>query len=377
MPKQRVAGKSFKFVQKGRFVEQANRMRQEAQLEKLKADIAATVKRAGMDVELDLVSDLSVRTQPPPAVEWWDVQLIGPDGGYGDFSVNSAHVEEHVTNLIQHPIPIQPPAELGPPPPKPLMLTKKERKKLRRQRRMEAQKEKQDKIRLGLLPPEQPKVKISNLMRVLGTEAVQDPTKVEALVRAQMKARQQKHAKYISENKLTKEQRRERTRLKLLENTHVVVETAVFRVRDLSRPQHRYKVDINAHQLNLTGVVVDHPGSCLVVAEGGNRGIKQYKKLMLRRIDWSEANLAGADGADEGGGGGAAAAGASAGAGAGASFSKPNECVLVWEGKIKKRLFQGFQVRKCPLERDVKELLEKAGCAHYWDAAKHYVVPEA
>ena len=33
-------------------------------------------------------------------------------------------------------------------------------------------------------------VRMANLMRVLGTEAVQDPTKVEAHVRAQMAKRQ-------------------------------------------------------------------------------------------------------------------------------------------------------------------------------------------
>ena len=33
-------------------------------------------------------------------------------------------------------------------------------------------------------------VRISNLMRVLGSEAIQDPTKVEAHVRAQMAERQ-------------------------------------------------------------------------------------------------------------------------------------------------------------------------------------------
>ena len=69
-------------------------------------------------------------------------------------------------------------------------LTKKEQKKLRRQTRREAQKELQEKVRLGLMPPPEPKVRISNLMRVLGTEAVQDPTKVEAHVRAQMAKRQ-------------------------------------------------------------------------------------------------------------------------------------------------------------------------------------------
>ena len=55
----------------------------------------------------------------------------------------------------------------------PVFLTKHEMKKLRRQNRREAWKEKQDKIRLGMIQPDQPKVKMSNLMRVLGTEAVQ------------------------------------------------------------------------------------------------------------------------------------------------------------------------------------------------------------
>ena len=90
------------------------------------------------------------------------------------------------------------------------MLTAKERKKMRRQNRIEALKEEQEKIRLGLALPPEPKgiykcisiwrrwpvnkrfisVKISNLMRVLGTEAVQDPTKVEEYVRNQMAKRQ-------------------------------------------------------------------------------------------------------------------------------------------------------------------------------------------
>jgi len=43
---------------------------------------------------------------------------------------------------------------------------------------------------LSQLPPVSLAVRISNLMRVLGTEAVQDPTKVEAHVRAQMAKRQ-------------------------------------------------------------------------------------------------------------------------------------------------------------------------------------------
>ncbi|KAJ3217522.1 hypothetical protein HDU67_007773 [Dinochytrium kinnereticum] len=362
LPKARVAGKGFRFIQKGKFVDQANKLRQQALLEKLKADIAATVKKAGMEVELDLVSDLSVRREPPPAVEWWDAPIVGSEGSYESFDLSNI-ADGFITNLVQHPVPIQPSAELGAPPPKPLMLTKKERKKLRRQRRQEAQKETRDKVRLGLIPPEQPKLKISNLMRVLGTDAVQDPTKIEALVRAQMRQRQAKQQKYLAENKLTKEQRRERKRLKLTENTHVFIEVAVFKVNRLTNPSHKFKVEMNANQLNLSGVVILYPSMSVVVVEGGNRGMKQYKKLMMRRINWASGSAEDAEEEGEGEESG--------------SKEKPNECALVWEGKNKRRLFQGFKVRQCASEREVRDVLEKAGAMQYWDAAKHYVAPTA
>lgn len=44
----------------------------------------------------------------------------------------------------------------------PVFLTKKERKKLRRQNRRETWKEEQEKIRLGLEPPAEPKVYNNN-----------------------------------------------------------------------------------------------------------------------------------------------------------------------------------------------------------------------
>ena len=90
-----------------------------------------------------------------------------------------------ISNLIEHPIQLKP-MESNRTVHVPMFLTKKERKKLRRQNRREAWKEKQDKIRLGLVQPDEPKVKMSNLMRVLGNEQIMDPTKVEAHVRAQM-----------------------------------------------------------------------------------------------------------------------------------------------------------------------------------------------
>jgi U4/U6 small nuclear ribonucleoprotein PRP3 len=99
----------------------------------------------------------------------------------------------NLTNLIEHPVQMKPPTTTDKKVVPTVMLTSRERKKMRRQNRAETMKEEQEKIRLGLIPPPEPKVKISNLMRVLGTEAVQDPTKVEEYVRNQM-AKRQKYA---------------------------------------------------------------------------------------------------------------------------------------------------------------------------------------
>ena len=52
-----------------------------------------------------------------------------------------------ITLYVEHPIPIEPPAEAPPPPPQPLKLTPKELKKLRTQRRQAREKEKQELIR--------------------------------------------------------------------------------------------------------------------------------------------------------------------------------------------------------------------------------------
>jgi U4/U6 small nuclear ribonucleoprotein PRP3 len=73
-------------------------------------------------------------------------------------------------------VPLPPPAEAPPPPPQPLKLTAKEQKKLRTQRRLAREKERQEMLRQGLLEPPPPKVRIANLMRVLGAEATADPT---------------------------------------------------------------------------------------------------------------------------------------------------------------------------------------------------------
>jgi hypothetical protein len=66
-------------------------------------------------------------------------------------------------------------------------------------------------------------------MRVLGTEAVQDPTKVEAHVREQMTKRQKAHEEANAARRLTADQRREKKVRKLKEDTTLGVSVTVYR----------------------------------------------------------------------------------------------------------------------------------------------------
>ena len=63
------------------------------------------------------------------------------------------------------------------------------------------------------------------------------------------------------------------------------MDVAIFRVKDFSDPKHRFKVDVNMQQLNLTGTVLLCPAANtnLVVAEGGPKGIKKLVHLMTNR----------------------------------------------------------------------------------------------
>ena len=80
-----------------------------------------------------------------------------------------------------------------------------------------------------------------------------DPSKVEKRVMEQMQQRQLNHEMRNQARKLTPAERREKKRKKLQEDTSRQVHVAIFRVADFSDPKHRFKVDVNIQQLNLTG----------------------------------------------------------------------------------------------------------------------------
>ncbi|CAE6468940.1 unnamed protein product [Rhizoctonia solani] len=370
-------GRSFRFNQKGKYVALGNQMRQEAQLEVLKQKIAESAKKAGLDSEFETL-ERNIRREAPPTVEWWDASLL-PNKTYDDMgplpeskepnlaNTNIRSQDSPITMYVQHPIPVPAPWEKNEAALKPLKLTSKEAKKLRRRRRMADLQEKQDRVRMGLLPPDPPKVRLANLMKVLTTDAVQDPTKVEARVRREVAARKVAHDKMNNERKLTEEQRREKIDNKKTDEERKGLYVAVFKVKTLSDPSHRFKVRKNAEQYGLTGICIFNPSFALVVVEGSAKAVKGYKRLMLVRIDWTQA--AGAREVDED----APPKDEQNEEGEGAPVSlENNRCDLVFEGPIREHNFQSFKPKRCPTDSMAKDALG-AKAAPYWDTAKTFV----
>ncbi|KAI1280673.1 U4/U6 small nuclear ribonucleoprotein Prp3 [Halotydeus destructor] len=360
------AKRSFKFHEKGTFESLAHRLRTKAQLEKLNKEIAEKAKKTGISsaARLALLSSIQPKKREVddevPDVEWWD-SFIMKDEKYVNCTANKSKPEEKydgITHLIEHPIQMKPPAEPSKPIPLPVFLTAAEKKKLRRQNRREAWKEKQENIRLGLEAPPEAKVKLTNMMRVLGSQAVQDPTKMEAHVREQMAKRQKAHEDANEARKLTVDQKRQKKVKKVKEDTSLGVHVAVYRLLSLHNPAKKFKVEVNAKQLLMTGVIILYKNINVVVVEGGPKQQRKFKNLMLKRIKWSE-DPATKESKDE------------------QAEKSENKCFLVWEGLAKSRSFGEIKFKVSPNESFARELFRNHGVEQYFDLAYSMTFLEA
>ncbi|KAM8708666.1 hypothetical protein ACLKA7_015606 [Drosophila subpalustris] len=350
--------RTLRFHEPGKFQQLAERMRMKSQLERLQNEISQIARKTGISsaTKLALIAPKQDMPDDVPAMEWWDSVILSQDLQTVDEASGKISIRQTaISNLIEHPTQMKPPNEPLKPVYLPVFLTKKERKKLRRQNRREAWKEEQEKIRLGLAAPPEPKLRISNLMRVLGTDAVQDPTKIEAHVREQMAKRQKAHEDANNARKLTSEQKSEKKQRKLKEDTSCGVHVSVYRIRDLQDNQSKkFKVETNAKQLQMTGSVALFRDCCVVVVEGGPKQQKKYRRLMLHRIKWEEDLVKGNDGQDV-----------------------ANSCVLVWEGTSQRRHFGEIKFKIFPMEKMAREFFQKHQVEHYWDLAYSGAVLEA
>lgn len=369
------------FVEEGKFQKQAEMMRLKAKfgpaaMKQLRvqqkreaamiareqaAEAAAAAEAAEMDPNQVPLGTRPGRPPPAPIpdVEWWDLAIL-PDGAtYEAVAAGNAQPrKDKMTVYVEHPIPRAPPAEPPPPPPQPLKLTKKEQKKLRTQRRVAREKEKQEMIRQGLLEPPKPKVKISNLMRVLTAEATADPTAVEKEVRKQMAERSEAHADRNLARKLLPAEKTEKKLRKLFADSTGAVETVccVYRVERMDNRQNMYKVTVNAEENRLTGVCVISDAFAVLVIEGVRKSVTRYNKLMMRRIDWSlkAQKLTLEDAAED----------------EDDDEAVENKCTLVWQGTVLKPAFRRWmKFETVRTEATGSKYFEDLGLKQYWDAA--------
>ncbi|XP_074556011.1 protein RDM16-like isoform X1 [Curcuma longa] len=355
---------AFQFVEEGKWSKQAEIMKfksqfGEAQAKELRFKQTQLARaKAEPESNPNLIA-VGVRIKKEkqkdeiPEIEWWDKPLL-PGASYADDVEQKLNIEK-ITIYVEHPRPIEPPAEPAPPPPQPLKLTKKEQKKLRTQRRLAKERDRQEMIRQGLLEPPKPKVKMSNLMKVLGSEATQDPTKLEMEIRTAAAEREQAHVDRNIARKLTPAERREKKEKKLFDDpSSLETFVSVYKIKDLSHPQTRFKVDVNAQENRLTGCAVISDGISVVAVEGGRKSIKRYGKLMLRRINWAAAVGNEEEVAED-------------------ANAPANTCALVWQGSVAKPSFNRFLVHQCRSEAAARKIFLDAGVPHYWDLAVNFV----
>jgi len=355
--------RALQFNQKGKFMAQAEDIRARERMERMTRELQEQARKEG----LEQATEKQFLVEEPPTIEWWDEGLVnGPN--YDDLEAPGKINYEAITEYVQHPVLLEPPQEKNMPAPKPMYLTKTEQAKLRRQRRMEDHKEEQAKIRLGLKPPPPPKVKKSNLMRVLGQEAVKDPTAVEARVNKEIAQRAEDHEVANEERKLTHEQKVDKLAAQQEADAVRGVKICIFRIDNLSYGKHRYQIDINAKQNALTGITILNPKMNLVIVEGGAHSIKAYRKLMLNRIKWTEnaAPQSVSESSKE----------------AEQEWLKAqdergmlkdlslNKCVLVWEGDERARAFKRWTNRVCETDGEAKDVLSRNKMENMWTLAQ-------
>jgi U4/U6 small nuclear ribonucleoprotein PRP3 len=345
--------KPLTFNTSGKYIAEGERLREKLRQQKVEQELFEQKRARGLTADEDL-GEQSYKTEYPPAVEWWDRPYLSVKS-YDEVSESTLVLDDEaapVSIYIQHPVLLPPLWDTEAEDTK-VYLTKKEMKRKRRNERQQKLKIKQDRIKLGLDPPPPPKVKLSNLMNVLTNEAIKDPTAVEKQVRQEVEDRLKRHLDANEARKLTPEQRHDKIHTKNIKQLLKGLYTAVFKVDKLQNPQHLYKIDINAKQLELVGICLTNGKFNLVIVEGSHKNIQFYKKLLLSRIKWKENVMpknAPADYKIE--------------------DNSDNKCQLVWEGEIAEFNFKKWSIMKTRNEDDVFSILNEFRIENYWRQAQ-------
>lgn len=153
------------FLAPGKYIRDASIQRKEEE-EKNQLEIIAFKSFNTDSMKKDTFIGVKIRHHLlVPEIEWWDAPFL-KGGHYPTAFQNVDDMNSDlITGLIHHPIPALLVAKKVTPVIQKVILTQKETKKLRRISRLEAQKERQERQRMGLEKEQVDKLKFSNFMR--------------------------------------------------------------------------------------------------------------------------------------------------------------------------------------------------------------------
>ena len=336
--------RALRFNKQGKFIAQGEKLREKLKIEAEEKRKYEEIKQKGLLPDKNIGEELYTPEQPP-AIEWWDKPYL-KDNNYSyiqdDSRVILDNEDQPVTSYIQHPALVTSSNE-NDNKMKLMYLTKKERKRIRRNDRQIRHQEKQDRIKLGLDPPPPPKVKLSNLMNVLTNEAIKDPTAVEKRVKQEMQQRIDKHMAENEARKLTKDETHEKLWRKQDNDLSKGIYSSIYKVNYLTNPKHLFKLDISAKEENLYGICLKNPRFNLIIVEGGEKSIGQYRKLMMNRINWTQSPQQ--DSSQD---------------------LSQNKCELVWEGALPELHFQKWSIMHSRNDDEAINVLKKFNLEKYW-----------
>ena len=245
--------RAFKFVEPGKLSKQADKQRARILRKEIfgapklsfnsmhNSDKYGSVDANSTETGKRIINGVVLPERPEekndtPDVEWWDLFYITkaereaaknrPVADGPGLSYDLCSIENCKTVLyVEHPVPVEPIIKPSEGTTLELMLTKRERKRIRRQTRANREKEKQEAIQVGLMKAPEPKLNISNMMRAMGTEAIMDPTALEARVRKQVAQRIRNHEQRNLAQKLTPAERRQKKKKKKYVSCDVLCHT--------------------------------------------------------------------------------------------------------------------------------------------------------
>ena len=118
---------------------------------------------------------------------------------------------------------------------------------MRKKKRLEKERDKQEKVSLGLMPAPKARVTMSNYLRVMTKEAIADPSKCERDVKKIVAQRIQDHLNRNEEGKLTRDQKEAKMKRQHDRDLAKECRVAVFKISKIAlQAQLKFKVDMNA-----------------------------------------------------------------------------------------------------------------------------------